>query len=233
MPVLIAIFFAVFHVSHADTKPLWQPTVGDSWIYAVSVTVMEGTQLPDKVPGQKIEKLEGKVRATYQQKMTYRGLQPLGEPKEGEELPNGHAFTISVGDTLVETQFNDISKTGIDALGVQPAGENLKPLSKPIPLVGADWKGGESFPFMMEYLAEGKQVRIVRKFKVIGWETLETKAGKFKALHVQVTGLNGHMEIKRNYWFTPGTGFIKEVKKYYVGDRTILTQTRVLESISS
>ncbi|MFK7911286.1 MAG: hypothetical protein AB8F34_11900 [Akkermansiaceae bacterium] len=217
----------------AEDKPIWKPAVGDSWSYRVAVTVQEGTELPKDIPGQKIEKFDGKTRATYLQEMVYRGLQPLGEAKDGEAVTTGHAFTISVGGTLVETQFNAISDTAIDALGVQPAGKELKPLSKPIPLVGSGWKGGEAFPFMMEFPVDGKNVRMVRKFKVIGWETLETKAGKFKALHVQVTGLNGQMEIKRSYWFTPGTGFIKEVKKYYVGERTILTQTRVLEKMSS
>ena len=220
-------------VAAAKDKPLWQPGVGDTWIYQITVTVQEGTQLPNNVPGQKIEKFDGKTRATYLQKMVYRGLQPLGEPEGDLDIPTAHAFTLSNADTLIETQFNAITKTSIEALGVQSAGKKLRPLSKPIPLFRADWKGGESFPFMMEYVMDGKKVRLVRKFKVIGWETLETTAGKFKALHVQVTGLNGKMEIKRSYWFAPETGFIKEVKKYYVGERTVLTQTRVLEKFAS
>lgn len=230
LPVLAAAaFLPAVSLCHADTKPVWKPALGDSWTYKVTVTVQDGTQLPNDVPGQKIERFEGKTRATYRQRMVYRGLQPLGEAKEGGAVPTGHAFTVSNGDTLLETQFNAITDTSVDALGVQPAGGKLMPLSKPIPLVAADWKGGEAFPFMMEFMQDGKKARMVRKFKVIGWETLETKAGRFKALHVQVSGLNGQMELKRSYWFAPGTGFIKEVKKYYVGDRTILTQVRVLE----
>ena len=218
-------------ISAAEDKPVWKPAVGDAWTYQISVTVQEGTKLPNDVPGQKVEKFDGKVRATYQQQMVYRGLQPLGEAEGEEEVPTAHAFTVSNADTLIETQFNAISDTSIEALGVQPAGKKLRPLSKAIPLFQSDWKGGEAFPFIMEYVVDENKIRLVRKFKVIGWETLETAAGKFKALHVQVTGLNGKMEIKRSYWFAPGTGFIKEVKKYYVGESTILTQTRVLEKV--
>lgn len=230
----VSVLLLTASIAVAQAEPIWKPSIGDSWVYQITVTVQEGTELPKNVPGQKIEKLEGKTRATYMQTMVYRGLQPLGEAKvEEKEVPTGHAFTLSNGDKLDETQFMSITKDAIEALGVQPAGKDIKPLSKAIPLVRSEWKGGEFFPFMMEYMAGGQKVRMVRKFKVIGWETLETKAGKFKALHIQVSGLNGKMEIKRNYWFTPGTGFIKEVKKYYVGDRTILTQTRVLEKMGS
>ncbi len=225
----VSILMVSFSV--AQTKSIWKPAIGNSWTYQVSVTVQEGTELPKDVPGQKLEKFDGKTRATYTQKMVYRGLQPVGEAEGDKKAPTGHAFTVSNGDKLDETQFMSISDTAVEAIGVQPAGKELKPLSQAIPLVRSDWKGGEAFPFMMEYKAQGQKVRMVRKFKVIGWETLETKAGKFKALHVQVSGMNGQMELKRSYWFTPGTGFIKEVKKYYVGDRTILTQTRVLEKI--
>lgn len=219
-------------LSAADSAPIWSPAVGDSWVYQVSVTVQEGTQLPNNIPGQEIEKLEGKTRASYTQTMVYRGLQPVGKDKGETKAPAGHAFTVSNGDKLEETQFMSITDTSIDALGVQPAGKDLKSLTKPIPVARSNWKGGESFAFMLDHIENGKKMRMVRKCRVLGWETLETKAGKFKALHVQVTGLNGLVELKRSYWFTPGTGFIKEVKKYYVGDRTILTQTRVLEGVS-
>ena len=40
--------------------------------------------------------------------------------------------------------------------------------------------------------------------------------------------MNGGLELKRGYWFAPGTGFIKEDKKYYIGDKMIMNQTREL-----
>ncbi|BDS08259.1 hypothetical protein NT6N_32990 [Oceaniferula spumae] len=224
-----AILFTASAVIAEEDKPIWRPNVGDSWTYEVTVEVQQGSELPDDVEGQKIEKLDGKVRATFKQTNVYKGLQPIS--KEGPEL---HAFYLSNGKRLEEIQYMKITDTSVEAMGVKPEGKKpqpVRPLSKAIPLVMSDWKGGEAFPFMMDHVANGQKMRMARKFKVLGWETLETKAGKFQAIHVQVTGTNGPVELKRSYWFTPGKGFIKEVKKYYAGEKTVFTQTRVLEKM--
>tara|TARA_B110000908_G_C10267017_1_gene465206 strand:+ start:321 stop:731 length:411 start_codon:yes stop_codon:yes gene_type:complete len=129
-----------------------------------------------------------------------------------------------------------ITALAVEAVGTKKEGETPEdgvPLSKAIPLVRSNWKGGEAFPFIMDAVVSGREIRLVRKFKVLGWEALETAAGKFKALHVQVTGLNGPIEIKLSYWFTPGKGFIKEAKKYYLADKTVFTQARVLTGMGS
>ncbi|MGB0775670.1 MAG: hypothetical protein ACPGUY_07470 [Akkermansiaceae bacterium] len=218
----------------AKLKPCWQPKLGQKWQYQVTVEVQEGTELPANVEGQKIEKLDGKVRATYRQTNVYRGLQAMN-PKD-EESKKAHAFHLSNGDQLEEIQYMSITAKGVAAVGTKPEGtepKELMALSKPIPLMWADWKGGEAFPVMLDHMVGGQKIRLVRKFKVIGWEELTTKAGKFRALHVQVSGKNGAMEIKRNYWFSPDDGFIKEVKKYYVGEKMVLTQYRVLEKITT
>ena len=73
-----------------------------------------------------------------------------------------------------------------------------------------------------------KTLRMTRQFRAVGWENVETQAGTYNAMYVQVVGMNGGLEIKRGYWFVPGTGFIKEVKKYYVGDKLVMTQTKQL-----
>lgn len=216
-------------LSAEEDKPIWNPKKGDVWTYAVSIEVQEGSKLPDDIEGQKIEKLEGKVRATFTQTNVYKGLQPIS--KEGPEM---HAFYISNGKSLEEIHYMKITETSVEAMGVKKEGKNpqpLIPLSQPIPLAMSSWKGGEGFPLKMDSLVDGRKVRMVRKFKVLGWETLETKAGKFHAMHVQVTGKNGAIELQRSYWFAPRVGFIKEVKKYYAGEKTILTQTRVLEKL--
>jgi len=218
-------------ISAEEEKPIWSPAVGDSWTYSVTVEVQEGSQLPDDVEGQKIEKLEGKQRATFIQTNVYKGPQPIS--KDGPEF---HAFYVFNGKELEEIQYMKITDTSVEAAAVKQEGSKpqpVLPLSKPIPLIMSSWKGGEGFPFMMDHEMGGRKIRMVRKFKVLGWETLETKAGKFNAMHVQVTGKNGAIELKRSYWFAPRVGFIKEVKKYYAGDKTILTQIRVLEKLGS
>lgn len=213
-----------------EGKPIWTPAVGDSWTYTVTVEVQEGSKLPEDVEGQKIEKLEGKIRATFTQTNVYKGLQPIS--KDGPEM---HAFYLSNGKELEEIQYMKITDTAVAAMGVKQEGADPKPLiplSQGIPLMESSWKGGEGFPFKIDRIVDGRKVRMVRKFKVLGWETLETKAGKFNAMHVQVTGKNGAIELQRSYWFAPQVGFIKEVKKYYAGDKTIFTQIRVLEKLS-
>lgn len=229
LPVFL-MFVSVFASYAQDIKPIWKPEVGDSWTYQVVVEVQEGTELPEAIEGQKIEKLVGKTRVSYTQTSVYQGLKSMVE--DGPEV---HAFYVSNGKQLEEIEYMNITETAVEAAGSKHEGKEPKdvmPLSKAIPLIRSEWKGGEAFPFMMDHVIGEQKVRLIRKFKVLGWETLETDAGKFKALHVQVTGLNGPMEIKRSYWFTPGTGFIKEVKKYYLGDKTIFTQTRVLEKMA-
>lgn len=212
-----------------DKAPIWNPKPGDTWTYAVTLEVQEGSKLPAGVDGQKIERLHGKIRASYTQRDVYKGLQPIS--KEG---PERHAFYIHNGKTLAEIHYMKITATSVEAAGVKTEGENpqpLIPLSQPIPLAMSSWKGGEGFPLMIDRVVDGRKVRMVRKFKVLGWETLETNAGKFHALHVQVTGKNGAIELQRDYWFAPKVGFIKEVKKYFAGEKTVLTQTRVLEKL--
>jgi len=205
---------------------LWSPSVGDSWTYKVSVEVAKSTTLPSGIPGQKIEELEGKVRATYEQTAVYRGFLPLSE-----DGPKAHAFYFSNGEQLEEIQYMLIEKNAVKALGSKQEGKNPKrviSLSKPIPIIESGWKGGEAFPVVMDQSIGGKKMRMTRWFRAIGWEDLETEAGNFKALHIQVTGMNGGLELKRGYWFAPGTGFVKEDKKYYLGDKMIMNQTREL-----
>jgi len=216
-------------ISADEAQPIWKPVVGDSWTYQVVVEVQKGTELPTSVDGQKIEELEGKTRASYIQTHVYHGLKPMKQ-----DGPEAHAFYVSNGDQLEEIEYMNITDDAVEAAGSKQEGTKplaLKPLSKPIPLVRSEWKGGEGFPFKVDLVVGKQKIKFVRKYKVLGWETLETKAGKFKALHVQVTGMNGPMEIKRSYWFTPGTGFIKEVKKYYLEDKIVFSQTRVLDEI--
>ena len=234
LSVLLVLSSAIFLHAEGEggdgAKPIWKPVVGDSWTYKVVVEVLEGTELPEGVEGQKVEKIDGKIRVTYTQTHVYQGLKTIKE-----DSPEVHAFYVSNGKQLEEIEYMNITGNAVDAAGSKKEGgkpKEVMPLSKSIPLVRSDWKGGEAFPFMMDAVVEGQKIRLVRKFKVLGWETLETEAGKFKALHVQVTGLNGPMEIKRSYWFTPGKGFIKEVKKYYLADKTVFTQTRVLVKMS-
>ena len=212
-------------------EPLWSPSVGDSWTYKVSVEVAKSTTLPPGIPGQKIEELEGKVRATYEQTAVYRGFSPLSE-----DGPKAHAFYFSNGEQLEEIQYMLIEKNAVKALGSKQEGKNPKrviSLSKPIPIIDYGWKGGEAFPVVMDQSIGGKKMRMTRWFRAIGWEDLETKAGNFKALHIQVTGMNGGLELKRGYWFAPGTGFIKEDKKYYLGDKMIMNQSRELIKIGN
>ncbi len=117
MKALLSLSLCLFSISAAgaegiDVKPIWRPSVGDSWTYRVVVEVQEGTELPAGVDGQKVEKLEGKVRATYSQTSVYRGLKPM--KKEGPEV---HAFYVSNGDQLEEIEYMQIADDAVEAVG--------------------------------------------------------------------------------------------------------------------
>ena len=118
-------------------KPLWEPKVGDSWTYNVTLEVPEGTRLPMAVAGQKIEELDGKLRASHDQIAVYEGLATISE--DGRKA---HAFHFSNGDQLEEIQYMLIKGDIIQALGSKQEGENPRKavlLNTPIPIVDAKW----------------------------------------------------------------------------------------------
>lgn len=234
------ILVATFILSHSvaiqaeeppeKNKVLWNPSAGDTWTYKITLEVAKDTTIPSDIEGQVIEELEGKIRTTYLQTAVYHGLLPISE-----DGPKAHAFYFSNGKQLEEIQYMLIEGNMVKAMASKQEGKKprkLISLSIPIPLVDVSWKGGESFPVMMDQVVEDKQIRMSRMFRAIGWEQVETDAGDFKALHVQVTGMNGGLELKRSYWFVPGVGFIKEDKKYYLADKMILRQVRELTETS-
>ena len=230
LPLLLLVFVTGLDAQDEAVdakKPLWKPTVGEFWTYDVSVEVPKNARLPEKIAGQKIEEVDGKMRASYQQTAVYHGLLPLSD-----DGPKAHAFYFSNGDQLEEIQYMAIEDNSIQAVASKQEGEKpgkVVSLSAPIPVIDADWKGGESFPVIMNQKLGDENLRMTRQFRAIGWEQVETGAGSYNAMHVQVVGMNGALEIKRGYWFAPGTGFIKEVKKYYLGDTMIMKQTRELK----
>ncbi len=230
--ILIATLFLSLQImGHAEDEPkkneaFWSPSLGDTWTYKIVMEVAKETSIPSDIEGQIIEELEGKIRSTHYQTLVYRGFLPISD-----KGPKADAFYFSNGKQLEEIQYMQIKEDKVNAVGSKKEGkkpEKLISLNKPIPLVVGSWKGGESFPVMMEQAVKGNKIRMSRMFRAIGWEQVETEAGDFKALHVQVTGMNGGLELKRGYWFAPGTGFIKEDKKYYLGDKMIMRQTREL-----
>lgn len=228
---IVTFVFSLQIAGHAEDEPkkneaFWSPSVGDTWTYKIVMEVAKGTSIPSDIEGQIIEELEGKIRSTHYQTSVYRGFLPISD-----NGPKAHAFYFSNGKQLEEIQYMQIEEGKVNAIGSKKEGktpEKLISLSKPIPLVIGSWKGGESFPVMMDQTLKGNKIRMSRMFRAIGWEQLETEAGNFNALHVQVTGMNGGLELKRGYWFALGTGFIKEDKKYYLGDKMIMRQTREL-----
>ena len=234
--VLAAFIFSVQAVINAaeereKNEVFWAPSIGDTWTYKVVMEVAKETSIPTDIEGQKIEELDGKIRATYHQTAVYRGFLPISDGG-----PKAHAFYFSNGKQLEEIQYMLIEENAVKAIGSKQEGktpQKLISLNKPIPLVSGDWKGGESFPVIMNQNLGGKQIRMTRMFRAIGWEQLETKAGSFEALHVQLTGMNAGLELKRGYWFTPRIGFIREDKKYYLGDKMIMSQTRELVKTGS
>lgn len=205
-------------VKDADDS-IWKPIVGDSNIYKVVVEVPRERQIMHNYIGQRTEVLEQKVRATYIQASVYRGLKSVTNGSG-----DAHVFDILNGGELEEVQYMGIDHDVIHMIGSKKEGESPRPLvqlSEPMPLVRLDWEAGDVLPFSMHHEVAGKKVPYTRQFRILGWEQVETEAGSFRTMHVQVVGESGPIQIRRDYWFAPGTGFIKDVKKYFSADSVI------------
>lgn len=205
----------------AEAGVLWKPEVGDSWVYEVTL------ELPTESKISKLEQFDDKRQVSYKETSVYQGLMPV--EKDG---PEAHVFHVLSGAELMEIQYVAIDDNGVSMVGSKKEGKkpgNLIKMGKPIPLMHPDWKGGEAFAFEIGQPVQGGTIQHKKQFRVLGWETLEIKAGKFKAMHVQILGKSGPMETKSSYWFAPGTGFIKEVNKSYIGEKVIYTEVKELE----
>ena len=217
---LLAPVYADDNAANAG-KALWKPEVGDFWVFEVVIDLPKDTKIS------KLEQFDDKRQVTYKETSVYRGLVP--KIKEGVEV---HAFDVLQGDELQEIEYVTIEDDAIEVVGSKKEGKTPKNaiiMGKPILLMSADWKGGESFAFEIGQPVAGGKISHKKQFRILGWETVETKAGTFKAMHVQIMGKSGPMETNSNYWFAPGTGFIKEVNKSYIAEKVIYTETKVLE----
>ena len=206
-----------------ESEALWKPEVGDFWVHQVVIDLPKDTTIS------KLEQFDDKRQVTHLETSIYRGLTPVGE--DGVQA---HAFHVLQNKQLQEIEYVAIDDDSIGMLGSKKEGKtpgNLVMMGKPIPLMSSDWMGGESFAFEIGQPVEGGKINHKKQFRVLGWETVETKAGKFKAMHVQINGKSGPMETKTSYWFAPGTGFIKEVNKSYIAEKVIYTETKILEKI--
>jgi hypothetical protein len=204
----------------AEGEALWQPEVGEFWVYEVVL------ELPKESKLSKLEQFDDKREVTYRETSVYQGLLPMEQ-----DGAKAHVFHVSNGEQLVEIQYVEIRNDAIEMLGSKKEGKSPKNavmMGKPIPLMLAEWKGGEAFAFEMGQPVAGGTLRHKKQFRVLGWEDVETKAGKFKAMHVQIIGQSGPVETKASYWFAPGTGFIKEVSKSYIAEKVIFTEAKEL-----
>ena len=212
-----------------ESEVLWKPEVGDFWVYEVVADLPKDTHISIS------EQFGNKRQATYKETSVYRGLDTsfyrglVPTKKNGIDI---HAFHVFHGDLLDEIQYLSIHDDAIDMVGAKTEGKTPKKvimMGRPIPLMRSDWKGGESFAFEIGQPVAGGKINHKKQFRVLGWETVETKAGTFKAMQVQMMSKSGQLEIMTSYWFAPGTGFIKEVNKSYIAEKLIYTETKVLE----
>ena len=124
---LISLFVCSLNtVICADDEPeknevFWSPSLGDTWTYKIVVEVAKETSIPTDVEGQKVEKLEGKIRATYLQTAEYRGFLPISE--DGKKA---HAFYFSNGKQLEEIQYMLIQQNAVKVNFESHGKENLE-----------------------------------------------------------------------------------------------------------
>ncbi len=134
--------------------------------------------------------------------------------------PNGYILKFSDGKCIFERQgYNTMlfDKSSLNRINILEGGKQTKytraykrlfdfPLS-----IGKQWKDAYSTKIFMGPYAGGGPYDYSENFSILGWEDVEIRAGKFKALKLEykrkqtaITSPWGtDEEIKNQYWYSP------------------------------
>lgn len=214
----------------AGAEDLWSPKVGDRWIYEVVVAAPRGAELP-KGDGIKVREGPDGPEATYLQTREF-----LGKTPAGAEDVLYDAIATKRGDVVQKIDFLEITPTAVYARGSKNEGDGPGAyfiLGSPLLMVsslsspGDEWKvDSDAAPGARKDPAK----RFVRDFRFFGKEKIKVPAGEYEALKIQITGKNGATEIRRDLWFQPGLGLVKEETSYYNEETLLARQTAELAS---
>lgn len=186
--------------------PLLSVLKGDTWVYAVQLTI------PIEHPEE--------VKRDYEMTRTY-----IGTIQASPDVKESQCFEVTIPGSPTQREYVEIREDSISLLGnsVDSEPPRLMWLEQPIPFLVAGMKPGTAFP----ELKAGKGA-IVRNTDVIAREEITVPAGKFSCIRLLTTGHDSVIEIRRTLWFAPQHGIIREETSRYAGDKMLYRETQEL-----
>lgn len=184
---------------------------GDSWVYQVRLEIPAGVTSAGAAA----------VDTKFKRVRTY-----LGKASAADGLPETDCFEVVVSGFPNEREFVEIHDDRIlmrGSLIMRP--ETTKPmwLETPVPFIIAGMKPGD---VVSEVRTEDDS--LTRRTEVIASGNVTVPAGSFHCLHLLTSGGDGDLQLRRNVWFAPGHGIIREEKTRRRGDRIIFKESHEL-----
>jgi len=205
----------------ADTSSFIPSAVGTVWEYRL-VAKKFATELERLPNGEMVLPAPKELLATRRREVV------ATEPFGSATVPLCK-YKVSINGKHVSDEFCEIR-----------AGEVLSYGGKS--LVRGDWATQELTPAIRTLQADlrrgihwkaeaqiGDSVRIIRRFDVLGPDTITVPAGTYNAIRVRFVGqdTSGGM-IKRYFWFVHGTGVVKSHAIHYAKGRVALVEIEEL-----
>lgn len=230
---LLLLSLASWLGAQEKSATMWPLVLGDEWEYEVKIELPRGAVF-DKGKGVTVKETAEGIEVSYIETQRYLGKKA---PKKGMEGLD--AFSVTRGEVLQSTEYLQVSDIGIFGRASKTAGKDEKGkekaqvmlLAKPLLLVAKDNKAGDSWKVESEPNKDGV-VAFKRDFRSFGMEKVKVPAGEFEGIKIEASGNNGGVELKREYWFVPDVGFVKEVKNYYSKEKRLVRQTLLLKKFT-
>lgn len=201
-------------ISAENEIPILPVHPGDSWVYEVDLEIPAGVTSAGAAA----------VSTEHRRTRTY-----LGKLAAAEGLPETDCFEVTTPGFSAEREFVEILDDRIlirGSLIMRP--ETTKPLwlDRPVPFVAVGMQPGESIP-----VVEAADGGLIRQSSVVAREDVAVPAGTFHCIQLLTDGIDGDLELRRNLWFSPGHGIIREEKIRRRHGRTIFSETQQLVEI--
>lgn len=196
--------------------PILPVKPGDTWTYQTRLEIPEGVTSAGAAA----------VSTSHRRTRTY-----LGKVSAANGLPETDCFEVVIPGSPKEREFVEIHDDRVLMRGsmiMRPETTQPMWLATPVPFVIAGMRAGTAIPEFQA--AEGG---LTRKTQVIAREDITVPAGTYHCIQLLTTGNDGEIELRRNVWFAPGKGIVREEKTRYRRGQLLFRETQELLEFKS
>lgn len=198
----------------------FNPVVGESWTYEVTVRLAPGAQLPT---GSEPAGPEGVV-TKFTKIRRY-----VGEGVPTPDFEKAHTFEIYRDGELSEIEYSLFTPEGIFARGSKATGQSAFLLEPPVLLIPEDLAISSVWEVSLPNTNNPSGPPMVqRKFQYRGVGPIQVMGEGVQAHHVKVIGKTGPLQMQRDFWFVNSLGFVKERRSYYLDGKRVSLMEEVL-----